>query len=107
MYGAGIVGYDKVLEQGNFYMSNFSEVTFENTRWLPGVNEETLKPDGSVRVYGTWKGVSNSSGKSFSVDSYHYFEVKDGKISQSGDFFDASGMVMAVQPDPVIEEDIE
>ena len=63
-------------------MSNFSEVTFENTRWLPGVNEETLKPDGSVRVYGTWKGVSNSSGKSFSVDSYHYFEVKDGKISQ-------------------------
>tara|TARA_B100001093_G_scaffold334009_1_gene318952 strand:- start:412 stop:855 length:444 start_codon:yes stop_codon:yes gene_type:complete len=107
MYGAGIVGYDKVLEQGNFYMSNFSEVTFENTRWLPGVNEETLKSDGSVRVYGTWKGVSNSSGKSFSVDSYHYFEVKDGKISQSGDFFDASGMVMAVQPDPVIEEDIE
>lgn len=107
MYGAGIVGYDKVLEQGNFYMSNFSEVTFENTRWLPGVNEDTLKPDGSVRVYGTWKGVSNSSGKSFSVDSYHYFEVKDGKISQSGDFFDASGMVMAVQPDPVIEEDIE
>lgn len=105
MYSAGIVDFDKVLEQENFYMSNFSDVTFENARWLPGVNEETLKADGSVRVYGTWKGVSNASGKSFSLDSYHYFEVKDGKIIQSGDFFDASGMVMAVQPDLVMEEE--
>ena len=42
MYGSGMVGYEQVLEQGNFYMSNFSEVTFEDARWLPGVNEETL-----------------------------------------------------------------
>ncbi len=60
MYGAGIVGYEKVLEQGNFYMSNFSDVSFNDARWLPGVDEETLKADGSVRVYGTWKGVSNA-----------------------------------------------
>ena len=99
MYGAGIVGYEKVLEQGNFYMSNFSDVSFNDTRWLPGVDEETLKADGSVRVYGTWKGVSNASGKSFSVDAYHYFAIKEGKIVQSGDFFDATGMVMSVQPD--------
>ena len=99
MYGVGIVGYEKVLEQGNFYMSNFSDVSFENSRWLPGVNEETLEADGSVRVYGTWKGVSNDSGKSFSVDGYHYFVIKEGKIIQSGDFFDATGMVMSVQVD--------
>ena len=99
MYGAGMVGYDKVIEQGNFYMSNFSNVSFENARWLPGVNEETLVADGSVRVYGTWKGESNTTGKTFSVDAYHYFVIKDGKISQSGDFFDATGMLMAVSPD--------
>ena len=105
IYGAGIVGYEKVLEQGNFYMSNFSDVSFNDARWLPGVDEETLKADGSVRVYGTWKGVSNASGKSFSVDGYHYFVIKEGKIFQSGDFFDATGMVMSVQPDS--EEDAE
>ncbi|MFT4857228.1 MAG: ketosteroid isomerase-like protein [Planctomycetota bacterium] len=99
MYGIGIVGYEKVLEQGDFYMSNFSNVTFENARWLPGVNEETLQADGSVRVYGTWKGVSNASGKNFSIDSYHYFLIKDGKIAQSGDFMDATGMIMALQQD--------
>ena len=99
MYGSGMVGYEQVLEQGNFYMSNFSEVTFEDARWLPGVNEETLQADGSVRVYGTWKGTSIATGKRFSVDSYHYFVVKDGKILQSGDFFDATGMVMAVRAD--------
>ena len=103
MYGDGIVGYEKVLEQGNFYMSNFSDVSFENSRWLPGVNEETLQADGSVRVYGTWKGVSNASGKSFSVDGYHYFVINEGKIVQSGDFFDATGMVMSVQPDSLVD----
>jgi len=51
------------------------------------------------------KGVSNASGKSFSVDGYHYFVIKEGKIVQSGDFFDATGMVMSVQPDS--EEEVE
>ena len=55
-------------------------------------------------MYGTWKGTSKATGKSFSVIAYHYFEFKDGKISQSGDFFDATGMVMAVAPDEVTDE---
>ena len=50
---------------------------------------------------------SIASGKEFSVDSYHYFGIKDGKIIQSGDYFDATGMVMATQPDPVEEEVVE
>mgnify|MGYP000001519891 FL=1 len=104
MYGAGVVGYDQVLEQANYYMSNFSDVTFDDAVWLPGVNNETLKADGSVRVYGTWNGVSKATGKSFSVDSYHYFEIKDSKVMLSGDFFDATGMMMAVSADPEVEE---
>lgn len=100
MYGQGIVGKDAVFAQANFYMNNFSEVTFNNPVWLPGVDNETLLPDGSVRVYGTWKGISNDSGKPFSVDAYHYFLLnEEGKVIQSGDFFDATGMVMAVAPD--------
>lgn len=105
MYGQGVVGKEAVLGQADFYMNNFSDVTFNNAVWLPGVDNETLVPDGSVRVYGTWKGVSNATGKSFSVDSYHYFLFnEDGKLVQSGDFFDATGMIMAVAPDPVGED---
>jgi ketosteroid isomerase-like protein len=84
-------------------MNGFENVTFTARAWLPGVDETTLKADGSVRVYGTWRGNSIDSGKSFSLDSYHYFSIKDGKISQSGDYFDATGMVLATNADPVEE----
>jgi len=96
MYGQGLVGYDDVLGQAKFYMEGFTNVKFENSIWLPGVDETTLLNNGSVRVYGTWTGESIETGNSFSVDSYHYFDVKDGQISMSGDYFDATGMVMAV-----------
>ena len=86
--------------------NSFEDVSFNDGVWLPGVNNETLIPDGSVRVYGTWTGKSVDSGKEFSIDTYHWFEVENGKISKSGDYFDATGMVMATQADP-IEEDAE
>ncbi len=107
MYGVGQVGKDAVLDQAKFYMGNFENVTFNNPIWLPGVNNETLQPDGGVRVYGTWEGTSIASGKSFSVDAYHYFGFKEGKLIESGDFFDATGMVMAVAPDEMAEETAE
>ncbi len=96
MYGQGLVDYDQVLGQAKFYMEGFTNVSFENPIWLPGVNDSTLIPDGSVRVYGTWKGESVETGNPFSVDSYHYFNVKDGLVNVSGDYFDATGMVLAV-----------
>ena len=104
MYGVGKIGYTELLAQGEFYMTGFENVTFTEATWLPGVDETTLLPDGSVRVYGIWSGNNIASGKVFAVDAYHYFNVQDGKIIASGDFFDATGMVMAIQPDPVVEE---
>jgi len=103
MYGAGKVGYEEVLAQGEFYMNGFENVSFKADAWLPGVNEETLLVDGSVRVYGTWSGNNVASEKEFSVDTYHYFMVENGKVIVSGDYFDATGMVMAVQPDTAEE----
>ena len=103
MYGQGKVNYEGVLGQAKFYMEGFKNVSFEDPIWLPGVDSETLATDGSVRVYGTWKGVIVETGKSFSVNSYHYFNLQDGLIIQSGDYFDATGMVMAVSA-PAAEE---
>ena len=37
--------------------------------------------------------------KDFSVQAYHWFEFQDGKIVINGDYFDATGMLLAVAPD--------
>ena len=105
MYGQGLVDYDGVLGQASFYMQGFTNVKFENAVWLPGVDSTSLSNDGSVRVYGTWSGESLETGNSFSVDSYHYFDIEDGKITSSGDYFDATGMVMAVSVPSLAEEE--
>ena len=99
VYGYGKGGKEQVLAQGEFYMTGFQNVTFEDAVWLPGVDNETLMANGGVRVYGTWKGESIETGKSFAVSAYHWMEIKDGQIFASGDFFDATGMMMAVAAD--------
>jgi hypothetical protein len=86
-----------------FYMTGFENVKFTVGSWLPGQDAITLLNDGSVRVYGNWSGNNIATKKPFSLDAYHYFDVKDGKIIASGDYFDATGMMVAVQPDPIQE----
>ena len=54
IYGQGQVGYDGYMEIGKFYTGNFSDVTFSDPVFLPGVDNETLIPNGGVRIYGTW-----------------------------------------------------
>ncbi len=98
MYGMGQVNYDVSAQVAEFYTNNYRNVKFHNDTWLPGIDTVTMKPDGSVRAYGTWTGESISTGRTFSLDSYHYFTFKDGKIASSGEFFDATGMINAVGP---------
>ena len=57
-----------------------------------------MKPDGSVRAYGVWTGKSKTTGRTFTLPSYHNFGFKDGKIISTGEYFDATGMVNAVGP---------
>ena len=98
MYGMGQVDYKTSLQVAEFYVQNYTDVKFENQVWLPGIDTLTMKPDGSVRAYGTWTGTSKSTGRNFSLTSYHNFDFKDGKISSTGEYFDATGMVNSVGP---------
>jgi len=98
MYGMGQVDYKTSLQVAEFYVQNYTDVKFENQVWLPGIDTLTMKPDGSVRAYGTWTGTSKSTGRNFSMTSYHNFDFKDGKISSTGEYFDATGMVNSVGP---------
>jgi ketosteroid isomerase-like protein/quinol monooxygenase YgiN len=98
MYGMGRVGYDASFQVADFYVKNYTDVKFNDPVWLPGIDTLTMKPDGSVRAYGRWSGVSKSTGREFSLMSYHNFDFEDGKINALGEYFDATGMVNAVGP---------
>jgi len=98
LYGMGQVDYATSLQVAEFYVNNYSNVKFNNPVWLPGIDTANMKPDGSVRAYGVWTGESNSTGRTFSLPSYHNFDFKDGKIITTGEYFDATGMVNAVGP---------
>jgi ketosteroid isomerase-like protein/heme-degrading monooxygenase HmoA len=98
MYGMGQVDYNTSLQVAEFYVQNYTDVRFNDPVWLPGIDTLTMKPDGSVRAYGRWSGKSLSTGREFSLMSYHNFDFEDGKISSTGEYFDATGMVNAVGP---------
>ena len=98
-YGSETAGYDQYVAMLKGYHAAFDNIKYTANNWLPGTSPEG-KLDGSVRTYGTWTGTNTESGKSFEIYMYHYFTFnEEGKIINSGDFGDATGLVMAVAPD--------
>lgn len=105
MYGSSDpVGYDAYAAMIKGYHDNYEDVKYNAQVWLPGVDTLSLKPDGSVRTYGTWTGKNSITGKEISLSGYWYFNFDtDGKIIAQGDFFDYGGMMQAVAPkNPVL-----
>lgn len=100
MYGSSEpLGYDAYVNMLKGYQNNFEDVKYNAQAWLPGVDTLTLKPDGSVRTYGTWTGKNSATGKEINLSGYWYFNFDaNGKIIAQGDFFDYGGMMQAVAP---------
>ena len=98
VYGMGMAGIEEVKAAILGYQAEFNNMKFEANYWLPGVNTETGKPDGSTRVYGTWTSTHALTGKKTSLTSYHSFEFKDGKIIMGGDWFDLGGLMNSLTP---------
>lgn len=99
VYGAPQYGKAEHIEAMKMYQTLFDDIIYEPENWLPGVNAETGKLDGSVRTYGTWSGVHVATKKTFRLTSYHTMDFKDGKIVAGGDYFDFGGF-MASFADP-------
>jgi len=105
MYGSSEpIGYDGYVAMMKGYQANFEGVEYNAQAWLPGVDTLSLKPDGSVRTYGTWTGKNSVTGKKINLTGYWYFNFdSEGKIETQGDFFDYGGMMQAVGPkNPVL-----
>ena len=76
----------------------FADIQTKNEVWLPGVDTLSLQADGSVRAYINWRATSTATGETIDLRAYHYFNFTDGKVSQSGNFYDAGGLGLAAQP---------
>ncbi|PQJ23417.1 hypothetical protein [Tenacibaculum sp. SG-28] len=100
MYGSSEpIGYDGYMKMLKGYQDNFEDIKYKASTWLPGVDTVSLKPDGSVRTYGTWTGKNSSTGKVLNLHGYWYFNFDaKGKIIAQGDFFDYGGMMQSVGP---------
>jgi len=98
LYGMGEVDYATSQQIAEFYVNSYTDVKFNDPMWLPGIDTGTMTLDGSVRAYGVWTGKSKSTGRTFTLPSYHNFDFADGKIIYTGEYFDATGMVNSVGP---------
>ena len=102
LYGDPLMDKEATLTYMKGWQDAMENITYTPENYLPGVDPETGQLNGSVRTYGTWTGTNTESGKSFEIYMYHYFTFNDeGKIINSGDFGDATGMLLAVAPDEV------
>lgn len=98
VYGLDMGGLEEVKAALLGYQAEYDDLKFTADYWLPGVNTETGKPDGSTRVYGTWTSTHKRTGKKTKLTSYHSFEFEEGKIIRGGDWFDLGGMMNSLEP---------
>ena len=90
--GVIFINYDPEKD-AKFYFENMN---FTPTYWLPG-SDSLGNLNGSVRVYGVWTATHTPTQKSINLKSYHYWDFNDdGLITQVGDYFDATGMMMSL-----------
>ena len=100
-YGTTLMNKEQAMEYSKGWHDAMENITYTAENYLPGVDPETGLLNGSVRTYGTWTGTNTASGKAFEISMYHYFTFNDdGKIINAGDYGDATGLIMAVAPDP-------
>jgi len=100
-YGTKLMNKDQAMEYSKGWHDAMENISYTAENYLPGVDPETGLLNGSVRTYGTWTGTNTVSGKDFEISMYHYFTFnEDGKIINAGDYGDATGLIMAVAPDP-------
>ena len=96
-YGSEMQDKDGFISDIKGYQDEFENMDFNATYWLPG-SDSLGNLNGSVRVYGVWTATHTASQKPINLRSYHYWDFdENGLILTTGDYFDATGMMMSLQ----------
>ena len=100
-YDGKIRNYDERIQELSGYFNGFKNLKYEANIWLPNTDKNG-NLTGGVRTYGTWTGEFVETGKNITLNSFHYYNYDDqGKVINSGDFFDASGLLYAIADEQV------
>tara|TARA_Y100001954_G_C15677726_1_gene536086 strand:+ start:199 stop:1029 length:831 start_codon:yes stop_codon:yes gene_type:complete len=76
------------------YHNLYDNIEFTDQQYFAGLNEETQKPTGDVRVYGTWKSNYKLTGDATEMDYYAVlFFNENGKITSIAEWFNLSDII--------------
>ena len=74
----------------------YDNIEFTNAQYYAGLDEE-MKPNGDVRVYGTWKSIYTLTGQPTELDYYSVlFFNDDGKIISQSEWYNYADIVPSV-----------
>jgi hypothetical protein len=100
-YGGKDLNREEFLENSVMYFKLVNNLNAK-INLLPGVDELTLKTDGSVRVYVIWTGDFVNNAPKKELKSYASYKLdKDHKIYDVDEYFDASGFLKVATADPI------
>ena len=85
----------------------YENIQFTNAQYYAGL-DDAMKPNGDVRVYGTWKSNYSLTGESTELDYYSVlFFNEEGKIESQSEWYNYSDIVPSVtESTKFIDQDI-
>ena len=97
LYGAAfdapVMTKDEAADYVAAFHAAFDDLRFTDAVWSPGVDPETLAPDGSVVGHGVWRMKEATTRQPVELRTYHTLRFEDGKVIEGRDYFDATGLM--------------
>ena len=99
-YGQKDISKAEILDRSSNFFKLVNNLKV-NVTILPGVDEVTLKPDGSVRAYVIWSADFVNNAPKTDLKSYFSLKLdKDHKIYDHDEYFDVSGWFQVASAAP-------
>ena len=93
------IGLAEAKEWNSKMLAQYDFKMMGDPVFLPGVNPDTKKPDGSVRYYGDWEiilpATDSTEARSAVLKAYHSFDFNaEGKLAYEQMYGDFTGVMM-------------
>lgn len=96
MSGVDSLSIDLWEAQMKTFNELYDNIEFTNAQYYAGL-DKNMKPNGDVRVYGTWKSNYSLNGQPTELDYYSVlFFTDDGKIKSQSEWYNYSDIVPSV-----------
>jgi len=92
-WGQDSLDTEQWQEREQFFMDNYSEITFEDDQYFAGLDDDQT-PNGDVRVYGNWHFTYNGNNQRGAMKFYAvFFFNEEGKINGVMEWFNTADLV--------------